>query len=276
MHLSRVRAPHRNWARGLEGISVARNCGETVGKAVSATGGCRPCEVSAATAGSGIWGLRCQAAGSPPSRMSPSCKVAQKNSSLPQACRKHPQRPAIDGPTCRDPLAATPENDEVNMGAVPGSSAVQRPQRPDQSPQEHFKSLDARNKGYLTQSEFESSTSTISAEATRLAEQDKGRAAADFARLDGDQDGRLTRAEFEAGAHGGSRRPPPPGGAADASTSSRSSNYAAADTNQDGTVSAAEKMAAQVKSLSREANGDGFEARLALSQYRSTAALTAD
>ncbi len=178
----------------------------------------------------------------------------------------------------------------MNVGASLGSSALQRPQRPDKSPEELFKTLDTQSKGYLTQAEFESSTSTISAEGARLAAQDQGGAAAAFARLDSDQDGKLTSAEFTAsapsgpppvqagaggtaGAHGGARPPPPPGGAGGASTRGEDSSYDAADTNQDGTVSAAEKMAAQVKSLSQEASSDGVAARLALRQYQSTAAM---
>ena len=179
----------------------------------------------------------------------------------------------------------------MNIAASLGSSALQRPQRPDKSPEELFKSLDTQNKGYITQSEFESSTSTISAEGARLAAQDQASAAEDFARLDSDQDGKLTSAEFEAGApsgpppgqagaggvagaQGGSRPPPPPGGGGGASGSSKSSSYDAADTNQDGTVSAAEKLAAQVKSQSADANGESFASRLAVSQYQSTAAMT--
>lgn len=179
----------------------------------------------------------------------------------------------------------------MNIGSSLGISAVQQPQRPDKSPEDLFKSLDAQNKGYITQSEFESSTSTISAEGARLAAQDKESAADAFARLDSDQDGKLTSAEFKAGApsgpppgqgpaggtagaDGGSRPPPPPGGAGAAPTSSETSSYDAADTNQDGTVSAAEKIAAQVKSLSQAADGDGFAAQLAVRQYESTAALT--
>ncbi len=180
----------------------------------------------------------------------------------------------------------------MNIGASLGSPAVQRPQRPDKSPEELFKSLDAQNKGYITQSEFESSTSTISAEGARLAGQDADDAAAAFARMDSDQDGKLTSAEFKAGApsgpppapaqaggtsgaQGGPRPPPPPGGAGGASSSAKSSSYDAADTNQDGTVSAAEKMAAEVKTLSQETISNGFAARLALRQYESMAALTA-
>ena len=181
----------------------------------------------------------------------------------------------------------------MNISASLGSSAVQLPQRPDKSPQELFKSLDTQNKGYLTQSEFESSTSTISPEGARLAGQDADDAAAAFARMDSDQDGKLTSAEFEAGApsgpppvgaqaggasgtQDGSRPPPPPGGGVGAggnSTRGTSSSYDAADTNQDGTVSAAEKMAAQVKALLQDTSGSGFAAQLALRQYQSTAAL---
>lgn len=181
----------------------------------------------------------------------------------------------------------------MNIGANLGSSAVQRPQRPDKSPEDLFKALDTQNKGYLTQSEFESSTSTISAEGARLAAKDQGSSAAAFARLDSDQDGKLTSAEFKAGApsgpptsqagpggstraQGDSRPPPPPGDGRQASTKSTSSNYDVADTNQDGTVSAAEKMAAQLKSLAQGTSGDSFAARQDVRQYQSTAALPAN
>lgn len=183
----------------------------------------------------------------------------------------------------------------MNISASLGSSVLQRPQRPDRSPQELFKSLDTQNKGFLTQSQFESTTSTISAEGAILVGQEGEDAAATFARMDSDQDGKLTSAEFEAGApsgpppaqaqaggasgaQGGSRPPPPPGGgggAGGASTVSKSSSDDAADTNQDGTVSAAEKMAAQIKTLSQDTSSGGFAAQLALRQYQSMATLAA-
>ena len=178
------------------------------------------------------------------------------------------------------------------IGASLGNSAVQRPQRPDKTPEELYKSIDTQNKGYITQSEFESSTSTISAEGARLAAQDESGAAATFARLDTDQDGKLTSAEFEAGApkgpppaqgqtgstsgaEGGSRPPPPPPGGGASSGSESSTTYDAADINQDGTVSAAEKAAAQVKGLSLQGNGDDVAAQRAVRAYQSMAASTA-
>jgi hypothetical protein len=133
----------------------------------------------------------------------------------------------------------------MNVGTSLRISAVLRPQRPDKSPGDVFKSLDAQNKGYITESEFASSTSTISA--------------------------------GPSGAQGGPRPlPPPRGGEGASSANSKKSSYDPADTNQDGTVSAAENMAAQVKSKSLEANGNSFAARTAVRQYESTAAMAAN
>jgi hypothetical protein len=105
---------------------------------------------------------------------------------------------------------------------------------------------------------------------------DSGKAVSDlFAKLDTNGDGSLSKAEFEAGrpkgqhggatAAGGDMPPPPPmGGGAPGATSgsSASTTYDPLDTNQDGTVSVAERLAGAsnsdgLKALFKAIDGDG-------------------
>lgn len=81
-----------------------------------------------------------------------------------------------------------------------------------------------------------------------------------FAALDGDGDGQLSRAEFDAG-----RPAPPPGGmpppqassGSAGSTSATSADYDPLDTNQDGTVSQIERLAGQLKELAEAGPDNG-------------------
>lgn len=89
-----------------------------------------------------------------------------------------------------------------------------------------------------------------------------------FATLDSDGDGQLSRAEFEAGRPAqqqqgpqgapGAGGPPPAqaGGATDsASATSSTSNYDPLDLNQDGTVSALERLAGQLQEIAQAGSG---------------------
>lgn len=91
-----------------------------------------------------------------------------------------------------------------------------------------------------------------------------------FSKLDTNGDGSLSKAEFEAGRpqggngpHGAGGMPPPPGGAGGAGSSSASSTtYDPLDTNQDGVVSAQERMAGStatnaLQSLFKSIDSDG-------------------
>ena len=97
-------------------------------------------------------------------------------------------------------------------------------------------------------------SSTMDFAQSRGAANDEGGDA--FASLDTDGDGKLSRAEFEAGkqAHGphGAGGPPPAQASAGSSSSTGSTSSASLDpldTNQDGTVSAIERLAGQLKEL---------------------------
>ncbi len=142
----------------------------------------------------------------------------------------------------------------------------QPPQRPTQSPQDAFKAMDSQSKGYVTEAEFEKSAPPprISSEGARLSAQTQPSADEAFAQLDTNRDGQLTSAEFEAGAPTGATPGqsgpraaagpgggPPPGPAGAGGGPPRSSTrYEPADTNKDGTVSAAEQQAFDRKNVS--------------------------
>ncbi|MDB5492415.1 MAG: EF-Hand, calmodulin [Micavibrio sp.] len=105
-----------------------------------------------------------------------------------------------------------------------------------------FKTLDSDGDGNVTQGEVES--------AVTKAGGSKEAADALYAKLDPDNTGSVSQQQLAEnlpppsprGGHGG---PPPGGGGGDsASSSSSSTTYDAADTNQDGTVSAQERLAA--------------------------------
>jgi Ca2+-binding EF-hand superfamily protein len=116
-----------------------------------------------------------------------------------------------------------------------------------------FSKIDTDGNGAVSQDELQSLMDKMTANNGATSE-----TAADssdlFAKLDTDGDGSLTAAEFEAGRpqgdsatqgsqgpHGAGGPPPPAGGAGGAD--SASSTYDPLDTNQDGTVSAAERLA---------------------------------
>ena len=136
---------------------------------------------------------------------------------------------------------------------------------PPLKPEEAFKKIDSTNKGYITESELASAIVQFSPEGMNLSKTDAQSVAKDaFSKMDANADGKVTSAEFKDAApknspHGGppQGRPsgpppggPPPGGGtggpagakgANATSSSKSTDPA--DTNQDGTVSEAERLA---------------------------------
>lgn len=102
-----------------------------------------------------------------------------------------------------------------------------------------------------TSSAATSSTSTASSSSSDM-----------FAKLDTNGDGSLSQTEFEAGrtqggngpqGAGGMPPPPPPDGAGSSSSASSSTTCDPLDTNQDGTVSAAERLAGSSSSSSTDA-----------------------
>lgn len=85
-----------------------------------------------------------------------------------------------------------------------------------------------------------------------------------FSQLDADGDGSLSEAEFDAGRPSGAGgeaggmqalggMPPPPGGPGGASGNSSAASYDPLDTNEDGTVSAAERLAGSTSSVEQDA-----------------------
>ncbi|OYD51968.1 EF-hand domain-containing protein [Acidovorax kalamii] len=85
-----------------------------------------------------------------------------------------------------------------------------------------------------------------------------------FSQLDADGDGSLSEAEFDAGRPSGvggeaggmqamGGMPPPPGGPGGAGGSNSAASYDPLDTNEDGTVSAAERLAGSTSSVAQDA-----------------------
>jgi hypothetical protein len=143
-----------------------------------------------------------------------------------------------------------------------GSGPVAAP--PPLKPEDAFKKVDVANKGYVTEAELASAIVQLSPEGISLAQADaQSLAQAAFTKMDADRDGQVTLGEFKAaaprqGPAGGpppGSRPGPPGGpppgggavapagAQGAGAASSTQKYDPADTNQDGTVSEAERLA---------------------------------
>jgi hypothetical protein len=124
-----------------------------------------------------------------------------------------------------------------------------------------FKSADNGNKGYLDQSDVESAIVKLSPQGMKLSKEDAtALAKGAFSAADKDQDGKVTLDEFKKSA-GSQRRPAGPPGGARPPTSAASGaqgagagygssgggstnvkTYDAADSNQDGKVSEAERL----------------------------------
>jgi len=116
-----------------------------------------------------------------------------------------------------------------------------------------FAKIDTNGDGALDQTEIQTLTDKIKS--------DTGKDATDmFAKLDTDSDGKLTKTEFEAarpqggppppggpGGAGGPSGPSGAGGAGGSGSASSSTDFDPLDTNQDGTVSALERMAGEIK-----------------------------
>jgi len=156
-----------------------------------------------------------------------------------------------------------------------------------------FKALDSAGKGYLTVDDLKSAKpppapvatdhATISAAGAQRAERaQRPDAAAAFAEMDGDQDGKLTSSEFEsavakhgppptqAGAASGAAAAPaghsaPAGGAAapagggNAASSASSTTYEAADHNQDGKVTQQEQISYDAAHAKQQAAVKAYE-----------------
>jgi hypothetical protein len=133
------------------------------------------------------------------------------------------------------------------------------------TPEDAFKQIDATGKGFITEAELASAIVTISPEGTQLSQADAAKTAQEaFKVMDADQNGKVTQSEFEAavpkpaasgeppsGASPGAGRSGPggAGGAKAASDTTTNLTYAAADANQDGTVSALEQQAYDSKHM---------------------------
>ena len=137
---------------------------------------------------------------------------------------------------------------------------------PPLKPEDAFAKIDSTQKGFITHSELASAIVKISPEGMSLSQADAQSLAKEaFAKMDANADGMVTGSEFkdaapkgppQGGAPGsGPGGPPPgpppgggPGGGKGAAATGSSTNYDAADTNKDGTVSDLERLAYAAKS----------------------------
>jgi hypothetical protein len=142
-----------------------------------------------------------------------------------------------------------------------------------------FKATDTGNKGYLEQSDLKSAIVKLSPEGMKVSEADATAIAKSaFAAMDQDKDGKVTQAEFKQSAQSQDRpEGPPPGGrspraggagpqgggggggaggtaGASGGGSASAKTYDAADSNQDGTVSEAERLAYADKKANQTAS----------------------
>lgn len=135
---------------------------------------------------------------------------------------------------------------------------------PPLKPQDAFKKIDDTNKGYITESDLASAIVQFSPQGMSLSQADAQTVAKDaFSKMDANADGKVTSTEFKdaapknspiGGPPGGRPSGPPPSsppgggpggpaGAKGGAASSSSQNYDPADTNKDGAVSEAERLA---------------------------------
>ena len=157
---------------------------------------------------------------------------------------------------------------------IPPSSASDRIAMPPPrlKPEEAFNQVDVNHKGYVTEAELASAIVQLSPRGLSLSQADAESVAQEaFNKLDGDGDGKVTLSEFKAGAPnppphdgpppgGGTRGPsgqeprrpqgPPPGdgaGGRGVEPARSAETYDPADSNEDGTVSDAERVAYESK-----------------------------
>jgi hypothetical protein len=153
----------------------------------------------------------------------------------------------------------------MTTAATPGSPTASNI-KPAATIEQAFKSADNGNKGYLDQADVESAIVKLSPEGLKLSQDDAKALAKDaFSAMDQNQDGLVTQDEFKQSAESAVRPEGPrpsgrPAGAGSAgaqhgsggggsgatsasSAGSSAKNYDAADRNQDGTVSEAERVA---------------------------------
>jgi hypothetical protein len=150
----------------------------------------------------------------------------------------------------------------MTTAATPGSPTASNI-KPAATIEQAFKSADNGNKGYLDQADVESAIVKLSPEGLKLSQDDAKALAKDaFSAMDQNQDGLVTQDEFKQSAESAVRPEGPrtsgrPAGAGSAgaqhgsggggggasSAGSSSKTYDAADRNQDGTVSEAERVA---------------------------------
>jgi hypothetical protein len=148
--------------------------------------------------------------------------------------------------------------------AAPGSPTASNI-KPAATIEQAFKSADNGNKGYLDQADVESAIVKLSPEGLKLSQDDAKALAKDaFSAMDQNQDGKVSQDEFKQSAESGVRPEGPRpsgrpagsgsagaqhssgsggGGSGASSAGSSSKTYDAADRNQDGTVSEAERLA---------------------------------
>lgn len=118
-----------------------------------------------------------------------------------------------------------------------------------------FGKIDTDGDGSVSKSELQSLMDKMASDGNAAVSGDSASADDMFAKLDTDGDGSLSESEFAAGrpeggpagegmqAMGGMPPPPPPGAVSGSSDASSSTSYDPLDTNQDGVVSAAERLA---------------------------------
>ena len=191
----------------------------------------------------------------------------------------------------------TAVNTQALAASVSGGASSRQAERPDA--EQAIKALDSGDKGYLSADDLQAAVVKISAEGARRADA-AGRSAPSaqemIAQLDGDGDGKVTQQEFKAaepkappsgGAQGA--KPAggqPPAGAAGAGggskTASSTETYEAADTNEDGKVSAQEqraydaKLAAEKAAAQAASSGRNVEADAAVKAYEAVEQLGQD
>lgn len=146
------------------------------------------------------------------------------------------------------------------------------------SPEAIFSAIDTKNQGFIDKAELQSAFQSTAPNGAASTEELSKQADELFAKLDGDQDGKVSKQEFGdalakvggpeggrgaggpqgAGGPGGAGGPQGAGGAqATTSSSSSDSDYDPADSNKDGTVSAQELAAYQISQAQKQADAQG-------------------
>ena len=159
-----------------------------------------------------------------------------------------------------DGSLSTDELDQGMKSIMPPPSTVDFAQsRSDSTQDDLFSKIDTDGNGAVSEDELQTLMAKMASKGDATSASSASETSTDssemFAKLDTDGDGSLSQTEFEAGrppansatqgsqAPQGAGGPPPPGGAGGAGSASSTTTYDPLDTNEDGTVSAAERLA---------------------------------